>query len=123
MRSIMKRMIVFGLSLSLVGVMGLAPVQLGRLFSSIAQADQWSPPVLIQVVRIQRVEGNQNGVFGSFKIETEDGESFPLDPKATFKNDKGQPVLLSSFTAPSKVRLLLDKGTVKAMILIEALPR
>jgi hypothetical protein len=123
MRSAFKRFIPSGLALTLVGILGLAPVQLGKSFSPIAEAAEWSQPVLIQVIGFQMKDEDQDGIVGPVTIELENGESFPLDPKAKFKNEKGDPISLVKFTAPSKVRFLLDKGVVKEMILIEALPR
>ena len=123
MRSAFKAFVLSGLVLTLVGFWGIAPVQLGRSFSTVAEASEWSQPVLIQVIGFQMKDEDQGEIVGPVKIELENGESFPLDPKAKFKNAKGDSISLSNFTDPSKVRFLLDKGVVKEMILIEALPR
>jgi hypothetical protein len=123
MRSAIKMFMLSGLALTLVGFMGLAPVQLGKPFFAVAQASEWSQPVLIRVIGFQMKDETQDEIVGPVEIEMEDGQSLPLDPRAKFKNEKGDPISLSSFTAPSKVRFLSDKGVVKEMILIEALPR
>jgi len=124
MRSALKAFILSGLTLSLIGLTGFSPVELGGKFSfAVAQASEWSQPVLIRVIGFQMKDEDQNENVGPVTIELEDGQSFPLDPRAKFKNEKGDSILLSSFTAPSKVRFLSDKGVVKEMVLIEALPR
>ncbi|HET6466293.1 MAG TPA: hypothetical protein VFH55_11850 [Nitrospiria bacterium] len=123
MRSAFKAFIISGLALSLVGLTGFSPAQLGKPFFAVAQALEWSQPALIRVVGFQMKDENQDEITGQVKIELEDGQTFPVAPRAKFKNEKGDPIALSSFTAPSKVRFLLEKGVVIEMVLIEALPR
>jgi len=123
MRSAFKMLALSGLALSLVGLMGFSPVQLGKYSFAVAQASEWSQPVLVRVIGFQMKGEGTDEIGGNVKIELEDGQSFPLSQGAKFKNTEGDSISLSSFTAPSKVRFLLDKGVVKEMILIEALPR
>ena len=123
MRSAFKAFVLSGLALSLVGLMGFAPVQFGKSFFAVAQAAEWSQPVLIRVIGLQVRDVGADVIGGQVEIKLEDGQTFPLAPRAKFKNETGDPVSLSSFTAPSKVRFLLEKGVVIEMVLIEALPR
>ena len=123
MRSAFKMLALSGLALSLVGLMGFSPVQLGKYSFAVAQASEWSQPVLIWVKEVQSQDTGATEMGGQVEIELENGETLPLAPKAVLKNENGETVSLTNFTAPSKVRFLLDKGIVREMILIEALPR
>jgi hypothetical protein len=124
MRHAFKVVIVTGLVLTLAGFVALAPVQVGEFFSGVAnasEASEWSAPVLIRVIGLS--QGGEEKAIGPIEIELENGTVFPLDPRVKLKDAKGEPVSLEQFTSPSKVRFILEKGVVKEMVLIEALPR
>jgi hypothetical protein len=121
MRQTFKVVMVTGLVLILVGFVALAPVQLGKSFYGVAEASEWSDTVLIQVTGLP--QGGEEKAIGPIEIELDNGTIFPLDPRVKLKDTKGQPVSLEQFTSPSKVRFILEKGVVKEMVLIEALPR
>jgi hypothetical protein len=122
MRHAFKVVMVTGLVLSLAGFMELTPVQLGKYFSAVAEASEWSEGILAAVNGLSGKEG-QAGAIGPIEIRLADGNSFTMDPKVRIRDTKGQPVLWEEITFPSKIRYLLDKGVVKEMVLIEALPR
>lgn len=122
MRHAFKVVMVAGLVLTLVAFVAPAPVQLGKFFSGIAEASEWSEGILAAVNGLPNKEG-QAGTIGPIEIRLADGNSFPMDPKVRIRDTKGQPVLWEEITFPSKIRYLLDKGVVKEMVLIEVLPR
>jgi hypothetical protein len=121
MRCKFKMVMVAGLVLTLVGLMNLTPLYLGESLSMAAEASKWSDEVLIRLKGLP--EGDHEKAIESVEIELEDGQSFPLAPNAKLKNTRNETVSLEQFTSPSKVRFVLEKGVVKEMVLIEALPR
>jgi len=123
MKSLFKAFVHFGLALSIIVLAGLTPVQLGISSLAMAETSDWSQPVLLRVDGVHFKPG-QDEIVGPIEIVLlKDGTTFPVDPLGKFKDKNGDPISLTSFTSPSKVRFRLEKGVVKEMVLIEALPR
>lgn len=118
-----KAAILSGLVLTLIGFMDLTPVQLGKSlsFSTVAEASEWSEGILRAVYRLHAEEG-QAGAIGPIEIRLDDG-SFPMNPKARIRDIRGIPISLEELIVPCKIRFILEKGVIKEMVFIEALPR
>jgi hypothetical protein len=122
MRSGFKTFALFSVALSIIGFVDLTPVQFGRVFSAVAEASEWSEGTLMVVNRPAHKEGPEESV-GPAELRMDNGSIIPLDPKAKLRDAKGDSIELDRFTSPSKIRFKLEKGVVKEMVLIEALPR
>jgi hypothetical protein len=122
MRSGFKTSALFSVAVSIIGIINLTPVQFGKGFLAIAEVSEWSEGTLMVVNRPAHKEGQEESV-GPAELRMDNGSIFPLDPKAKLKDAKGDSIELDRFTSPSKIRFLLEKGIVKEMVLIEALPR
>ena len=122
MRCEFKAVMLSGLILTLIGVVDLTPGQLGKSLSTVAEASEWSEGIVKAVNGLPAGEGQEKGVE-PVTIKLDDGRILPLDPKARITDTRGNPIPLESFISPSKIRFLLEKGVVKEMVLIEALPR
>ncbi len=123
MRQRLIRVVLSGMIWSLIGMMNFLPAGPGKYSVEAAEPAQWSEGILHGVINSPlSEEGREKGV-GPIMIEMENGSIFPMDPKARIKDLRNNPISLDQLTNPSKIRYLLDKGVVKELVLIEALPR
>jgi len=113
---------VTGLVLTLAGFMGFTPLRLGESLSMAAEVSEWSEGMLEQVLGLSEEEGHGESA-GPIQIVLEDGTTLPLDPRVRIRDVQGNPISLMRFTSTSKIRFRLEKGIVKELVLIEALPR
>jgi hypothetical protein len=122
MRREFKTAMLSGLVITFIGFVGLAPVQLGKSFFTVAGAADWSEGILSKVHGLPGQEG-QEGIRGPVEIELDNGSTLPVDPTTKIKDANGNPLSWERLLVPCKIRFVLEKGVVKEVVLIEVLPR
>ncbi len=117
-----KTAMLSGLVITLIGFVGLATVQLGKSFFTVAEAAEWSEGILSEVHGLSGKEGQEKAI-GPIELGLDDGTIFPLAPNAKIKDIQGNTLSLGQLLVPCKIRYIQEKGVVKEVVLIEVLPR